>query len=60
MAIHPDGNRVATASDDGSASLWNVLNVKRACDIGFPGIDAQQRQQYFGRDMAMSACETAH
>ncbi|MBX2825748.1 MAG: protein kinase [Gammaproteobacteria bacterium] len=57
LALHPDGNRVATASDDGHTRLWNPLNVKRACDIGFPGVDAQQREQYFGRGVALSACE---
>lgn len=59
MAIHPAGDQIATASDDGHVKLWNTLNLKRACDIGFPGFDSTRREQYFGQHQAMTACDSA-
>lgn len=57
MSVHPDGTQVATAGDDGKVRLWNVLNVRRACDIGYPGFDSSRRKQYFGNERNLSACE---
>lgn len=56
MALHPDGNRFATAGDDGKVWIWDTLNVQRACEIGFPGFDDGQKNQYLGKDYAMQAC----
>ncbi|MBX2885017.1 MAG: protein kinase [Granulosicoccus sp.] len=60
MVVHPDGDQVATAGDDGKVNLWNTLNLKRACDIGFPGFDSIRREQYFGQERGMSACDNPH
>jgi len=57
MSVHPDGTQVATSGDDGKVSLWNVLNVRRACDIGYPSFDSRRRKQYFGNERNLSACE---
>lgn len=57
MSIHPDGTQVATTGDDGTVNLWNVLNMRRACDIGYPSFDSSRREQYFGDERNLSACE---
>ncbi len=56
MALHPDGVRFATAGDDGKLWIWDTLNVQRACEIGYLGFDAGQKNQYLGDDYLMRAC----
>jgi len=56
MALHPDGNRFATAGDDGKVWMWDTLSIARACEIGLPGFDAGQKNQYLGKDHIMQAC----
>lgn len=57
MALHPDGERVATAGDDGAVWLWDALSVDRACEIGFSSFDAGQKIQYLGDAHTMQACQ---
>lgn len=56
LQVHADGQRVITASDDGEIKLWNVLDSKRACEIGRPGFDDLRRTQYLGSERSLSAC----
>ena len=57
MAIHPDGNILASAGDDGQAKVWDLLNVGRACEYGRPSLDRGRRQQYLGHSEATAACD---
>lgn len=57
MDLHPDRVRFATAGDDGSVKVWSALDVGHACAIGNPGFDTLQRQQYFGAEHRLLACE---
>ncbi len=57
MALHPDKVHFATAADDGEVKVWSALDVEHACAIGNPGFDSMQRQQYFGDEHRLLACE---
>lgn len=57
MALHPDGNRVATAGDDGKVWIWDALSADRACDIGYSAFDANQKNHYLGDEHTMRACQ---
>ena len=57
LHVHPDGNRFATAGDDGKVWMWDTLSVKQACKIGYPGFDTGQKKQYLGDDHQMQACQ---
>ena len=56
LAMHPDGDRFATAGDDGKVWIWDTMSVTRACEIGFPSFDTEQKKQYLGIDHSMQAC----
>jgi WD40 repeat protein/serine/threonine protein kinase len=57
MAIHPDGDRLATAGDDGTIRIWDPLSVAQACDIGRQAFDRVRHDQYLGRNMTSMACD---
>jgi WD40 repeat protein len=56
IAVHPDGERFATTSDDGSVIVWEPLSVARACEIGGAAFDAVRRSQYLGDGEQAVAC----
>ncbi|MEM9602858.1 MAG: protein kinase [Pseudomonadota bacterium] len=56
LQVHADGTRVATAGDDGTVQLWDVMDPHRACVIGLPGFDATRRLQYLGDARELSVC----
>ena len=57
LAIHPDGERFATAGDDGWVRVWDELSIERACDIGAHAFDAVRREQYLGAGERSVACD---
>ncbi len=57
LAIHPDGNRLATAGDDGRIRIWDPLSVAQACTIGKHAFDRIRHDQYLGRNMQSVACD---
>jgi WD40 repeat protein len=59
IAVHPDGERFATAGDDGSVIVWEPLSVARACEIGGAALDAVRRNQYLGEGERAAACTGA-
>mgnify|MGYP000545085843 CR=1 FL=1 len=54
--VHPDGQRFATAGDDGAVRLWDGLSVRRACQIAGPAFDMALRAQYLGAGELSQAC----
>ena len=56
IAVHPDGERFATAGDDGQVRLWDELSVVRGCQIAGPAFDPALRAQYLGAGEASQAC----
>lgn len=56
IALHPDGERFATAGDDGRIMIWDVLSVSRACEIGGSAFDSIRRTQYLGEGEPSLAC----
>lgn len=59
LAVHPDGERLATSGDDGAIRVWDDLSIARACEIGGPAMDATRRQQYLGEVERSLACSEA-
>jgi WD40 repeat protein len=47
LAFAP-GSVVVTASEDGTASVLDVLSRDRACEIGGGALDRRARQRYLG------------
>jgi WD40 repeat protein len=56
IAVHPDGERFATAGDDGQVRLWDEFSVARACQIAGPAFDTALRTQYLGAGELAQAC----
>jgi WD40 repeat protein len=54
---HPDGERVATAGDDGNIRIWDPLSIKRACALGDDAFDRVRRDQYLGKETLSVACD---
>ena len=57
LAVHPDGNTIATAGDDGYAKVWDILSTDRACEFGRPSLDSGHRQQYLGASQEAIGCD---
>ena len=57
IALHPDGERFATAGDDGRVKLWDGLSRREACRIGSRAFDRVRREQYLGIGERAVACE---
>lgn len=56
IAMHPDGQRFATAGDDGYVRLWDDLSVARACEISRQTFDETRHKEYFGDTGVELAC----
>lgn len=48
IAVHPDGERFATAGDDGYVRVWDDLSVGRACELSRDAFDGIRHSEYFG------------
>lgn len=57
LALHPDGERFATAGDDGKVRIWDELSIDRACKIGKLAFDTVRRRQYLGQGERSLACD---
>jgi WD40 repeat protein len=57
LAVHPDGERFATAGDDGKVRVWDELSIDRACKIGKLAFDTVRRRQYLGQGERSLACD---
>jgi WD40 repeat protein len=57
LAVHPDGERFATAGDEGKVKVWDDLSVDRACRIAKLAFDTVRRRQYLGPDERSVACD---
>ena len=57
MAHHPDGQRVATAGDDGKIRIWNQLSIPHACEIAKDAFDRVRHDQYLGKNTPSVACD---
>jgi WD40 repeat protein len=57
LVLHPDGERFATAGDDGKVRIWDELSIDRACNIGKFAFDTVRRRQYLGQGERSLACD---
>ncbi|MPZ11942.1 MAG: protein kinase [Kiloniellaceae bacterium] len=57
IAVHVDGQRFATAGDDGRVRLWDELSIARACEISQAAFDSLLRAQYLGAGVPSEACD---
>lgn len=57
IAVHPGGERFATAGDDGWIKIWDALDIARACTIGGPAFDTVRHRQYLGDGERPVACK---
>jgi WD40 repeat protein len=54
--VHPDGERFATAGDDGYVRVWDDLSLARACEISREAFDGVRRKEYFGETADVLRC----
>lgn len=57
LAVHPDGERIATAGDDGNVLVWDEFSVSRACEIGRRAFDEVRHRQFLGPNQRSIACD---
>jgi WD40 repeat protein len=57
LAVHPGGERFATAGDDGEVKLWDEFDLKVACRLGTPAFDSVRRAQYLGQGEEPVICK---
>jgi hypothetical protein len=56
-AYDVDGERFATAGDEGKVKVWDELSVDRACRIARLAFDTERRRQYLGPGERSVACD---
>lgn len=56
LATAPDADRFVTAGDDGAVRDWDILSIRRACEIGSPAFDRERLQEFFGDGSGPLAC----
>jgi WD40 repeat protein len=56
IAVHPDGERFATAGDDGYVRVWDDFSLARACEISREAFDGVRRKEYFGETADVLRC----
>jgi WD40 repeat protein len=58
IAVHPDLFAFATVSTDGTARIWDLLEVSAACELT-AGVVADEQPQFLGEDGRLEACDDA-
>jgi len=56
LVVHSDGKQFSTTGDDGRVLHWDVLSIKRACEIGGHAFDETRRRQILGDTDNSVAC----
>ena len=49
--------RVVTASDDGTAIVWDLLDLERACELAGPVFDEAEQRRVLGEGEVAVGCD---